>query len=184
MTSGPVGVDDPPVTGLRNRLGPAVRLVPDLGLLACLALPWIAGTAPFWVHLAYIFVALHAFLVPDARGTVVRVAAVAAGGGAAFLFAANAGFPVHDLLEIPLLAALALLFSAFARRRVRAEQDVLRDKTRLTRLIDGIPLAIVAFDAEARVVTWNTSAEQLFGWPAEDVIGRSNPIVTDDQRDQ
>jgi two-component system cell cycle sensor histidine kinase/response regulator CckA len=185
MPRPPTSVDDPCVTGLRNRLEPAARVLPDLGLLACLALPWITGSVDFWVHLAYIFVALSAFVSADARGTVARVAAVAAAGGAALLIVpADAGAPVQDLLEIPLLAALALLFSAFARKRVRAEQDLLRDKARLTRLIDGIPLAIVAFDGEARVVTWNSSAELLFGWPADDVIGRSNPIVTADQRDE
>jgi PAS domain S-box-containing protein len=45
------------------------------------------------------------------------------------------------------------------------------------RLLDAIPLATVAFDADARILRWNTAAEHLFGWSAEEVIGRRNPIV-------
>jgi PAS domain S-box-containing protein len=45
------------------------------------------------------------------------------------------------------------------------------------RLLDAIPLATVAFDADARILRWNTAAEHLFGWPAEEVIGRRNPTV-------
>ncbi|NUR75631.1 MAG: PAS domain S-box protein [Thermoleophilia bacterium] len=173
------------MTGLRNRLEPAARVVPDLGLWACLVLPWITGVVPFWVHLAYIFVALSAFDRPENRRVAARVAVVAGVGGTALLVVpADAGAPIQDLLEIPALGALALLFAAFARRRTRTEQDILRDRTRLARLIDGIPLAVIAFDGEARVATWNSCAELLFGWRAEEVIGRSNPIVTADQRDE
>jgi len=75
------------------------------------------------------------------------------------------------------MAVLALLFAAFAGQRARAEQDLMRDKRRLVQQIDRIPLATVAFDLDARVVTWNSSAEQLFGWTADEVIGQLNPIV-------
>jgi PAS domain S-box-containing protein len=45
------------------------------------------------------------------------------------------------------------------------------------RLLDAIPLATVAFDADARILRWNTAAEHLFGWSAEEVLGKRNPIV-------
>ena len=71
--------------------------------------------------------------------------------------------------------------------RTRLEGDpraaLLRDHQWLTRVVDRIPLATVAFDAEARVVTWNVSAERLFGWKAEEVIGQPNPIVPADERE-
>jgi PAS domain S-box-containing protein len=177
-------VDPPSVTGLRNRLGPAARASPDLGLLACLVLPWLIGAEQFWVHLAYIFAAVSAFGRPGGRGTLLRVATVTLIGGAALVrVQAQGGLPAHELLELPLLAALPLLFAAFTRQRVRAEQNVLRDQQRLARVVDRIPLATIAFDAEAHIVTWNTAAEQLFGWKPEEVIGRDNPIVPADQRD-
>lgn len=37
--------------------------------------------------------------------------------------------------------------------------------------------AIVAVDTELRVVVWNPAAERMFGWRAEDVMGRQPPIV-------
>jgi PAS domain S-box-containing protein len=80
------------------------------------------------------------------------------------------------------MSVLALLFAAFQEQRSRAEQDIMRDKKRLARQIDRIPLATIAFDADARVVTWNDTAEQLFGWSADEVIGTLNPIVPAGER--
>jgi PAS domain S-box-containing protein len=61
--------------------------------------------------------------------------------------------------------------------------DIMRDHERLTQVVDRIPLATVAFDSESRVVTWNATAEALFGWKAEEVIGSPNPIVPADERE-
>ncbi len=47
-------------------------------------------------------------------------------------------------------------------------------------LIAGAPVAIYAIDLEGRVVSWNHVAEELFGWPAEEVLGHVIPIVPDD----
>ena len=40
------------------------------------------------------------------------------------------------------------------------------------RLIDAALDAIVSFDARDRVVDWNAAAEELFGYPRADVVGR------------
>ncbi|HEX8941376.1 MAG TPA: GAF domain-containing protein [Candidatus Limnocylindrales bacterium] len=45
-------------------------------------------------------------------------------------------------------------------------------------IFEASPLAIVIFDAEGRVDAWSPAAEALFGWPAEEVIGRPYPAVT------
>jgi PAS domain S-box-containing protein len=44
-------------------------------------------------------------------------------------------------------------------------------------LIDASPTAIVDFDLEGRVRSWNGGAAEIFGWSAEEVIGRVSPIV-------
>jgi PAS domain S-box-containing protein len=104
-------------------------------------------------------------------------------GGAALLkLHAQGVVPTDDLLEIPLMTALGLLFVAFGLRRNRAEEDIMRDKQRLARQIDRIPLATIALDEHARVVTWNSTAQQLFGWSADEVIGKTNPIVPAGER--
>ena len=48
-------------------------------------------------------------------------------------------------------------------------------------LIDASPVAIVDFDFEGRIRSWNASAVEMFGWAAEEVIGRRSPLVPDDE---
>jgi PAS domain S-box-containing protein len=168
---------------LRTRLEPHARVFLDLSLGTFLALLWATGAVTLWLHLAYISIALGAFLRPRATSTALRAGVVTIVGGAALLRLHSQGvLPADDLLEIPLMSVLALLFAAFARQRSRAEADIMRDKRRLAQQVDRIPLATVAFDLDARVVTWNASAEQLFGWTAEEVMGKPNPIVPAGER--
>lgn len=42
-------------------------------------------------------------------------------------------------------------------------------------VLQSSPLAVVASDAEGRVIVWNPQAERLFGWPADEAIGR--PVI-------
>ena len=51
------------------------------------------------------------------------------------------------------------------------------ESDRLVRLIDGLPLATVAYDVEARVIAWNRSAEALFGWSAEEAFAKPNQTI-------
>ena len=53
----------------------------------------------------------------------------------------------------------------------------------LQAIIESAPMAIISLDLEGKVKTWNPAAEQIFGWSAEEAIGRFNPIIPDDQRD-
>jgi two-component system, cell cycle sensor histidine kinase and response regulator CckA len=171
-------VDDPWMTGMRNRLAPHARLFLDLSLGVFLALLWLTTETALWLHLAYVMIALGAFLRPRARSTVIRVAIVSVVGGAALLqLHADHGLPGQELLEIPLLAVLALLAAAYGQKGARVEDQLLREKKLLAQHVDRIPIATVAFDSDARVVTWNASAEQLFGWTAKEVLGKPNPIV-------
>jgi PAS domain S-box-containing protein len=48
-------------------------------------------------------------------------------------------------------------------------------------LIDASPTAIVDFDLDGRVRSWNGGAAEIFGWPAEQVIGRVSPIVPEEE---
>jgi PAS domain S-box-containing protein len=48
-------------------------------------------------------------------------------------------------------------------------------------LIDASPTAIVDFDLDGRVRSWNGGATQIFGWTADEVIGRISPIVPEDE---
>ncbi len=44
-------------------------------------------------------------------------------------------------------------------------------------------LGIITFDEEGRVLAWNEVSQAIFGWTAEEVIGRAPPHLTPDQRE-
>ncbi len=85
MPLGSTNVDHPWVTGFRYRLESHARVLLDLGLGAFLALLWATGDVTLWLHLAYISIALGAFLRPRAHSTVTRTAVVTIIGGAGLL---------------------------------------------------------------------------------------------------
>lgn len=168
---------------MRNRLEPHARVFLDLSLGAFVALLWVTSAVALWLHLAYVTIALGAFLRPRARSTAIRVGVVSLAGGAALVHLhANGGISTQELFEIPLLALLVLLVAAYGHTRARVEQDLLRETKLLAQHVDRIPIATVAFDSDARVVTWNARAEQLFGWTADEVIGNVNPVVPAGER--
>lgn len=47
-------------------------------------------------------------------------------------------------------------------------------------MLDSSPNAVVAFDRDQNVLVWNAAAERLFGWTAEDMLGRRAPIVPEE----
>ncbi len=178
MPGGPLVPDGPRVTGLRPRLVTSARVLLDALLAASLVAVWLASSPTRWLLVAFIAVASRAFVSSKSRSTVLRATVVTAvGGGIMIRLNTRGDISSADLFEIPLIAGLAYLFAAFASWRSRVERIVLRDRERLAKLIDALPLATIAFDADAHVVTWNRTAEALFGLSAEEAVGRKNPIV-------
>jgi PAS domain S-box-containing protein len=89
------------------------------------------------------------------------------------------------VVKVPLLSAcgrvLQVLGVATDITQNREAGEALRRTTQtLQTLIDAAPLAICALDADGRVRSWNHAAEQMFGWPADEVIGEVLPIVPPD----
>jgi len=64
--------------------------------------------------------------------------------------------------------------------RVLAEQAVRDSAHALRTLIDASPLAIIEIDLNRRVTMWNRAAEQMFGWTAGDILGRPNPLLSNE----
>ncbi len=48
---------------------------------------------------------------------------------------------------------------------------------RLHAIVEASPVAIIALDGEGTVRMWNSSAERIFGWSENEVIGRQNPTI-------
>jgi diguanylate cyclase (GGDEF)-like protein/PAS domain S-box-containing protein len=95
--------------------------------------------------------------------------------------------PLHGRRPGPVQRAMLELFAlqaAAAIENARLHADALqreRDSAallaRLETLVDAAPVAIVEFDADGKVTLWNPVAERLFGWRADEVLGRDNPTL-------
>jgi PAS domain S-box-containing protein len=67
--------------------------------------------------------------------------------------------------------------------RKQAEAALRRANDRLQAVIQSAPLAILSYDAEGIVQTWNPAAERMFGWTPSEVIGKMLPIVPEEQQE-
>lgn len=56
--------------------------------------------------------------------------------------------------------------------RKRVEEALRQANATLRAVIETSPLGICTFDGEGLVTSWNRAAEKIFGWRAEEVIGR------------
>jgi PAS domain S-box-containing protein len=64
--------------------------------------------------------------------------------------------------------------------RKRAEEELRQANETLHAVFEASPLAIYVLDLEGKVRVWNTAAEQMFGYAAEEVAGKPMPIVFED----
>ncbi|MDQ7830326.1 MAG: PAS domain S-box protein [Desulfovibrionaceae bacterium] len=63
-----------------------------------------------------------------------------------------------------------------ARRECAATGD------KLASIVNAAPLALYILDREGRVSLWNPAAERLFGWRADEVMGRRPPTVPEEKQ--
>lgn len=77
---------------------------------------------------------------------------------------------------------------AFARdiSTVKQTQEQLADSLEhLRTIVDAVPLAMVGLDLEGNVHSiWNKAAERMFGWSADEVMGRPPPMVAAESDDE
>ena len=67
----------------------------------------------------------------------------------------------------------------------QAQAALYEAKQTLEALIQASPLPIFVLDPAGNVqVIWNKAAERVFGWSAEEVIGRPLPIVSEENQEQ
>ncbi len=111
-------------------------------------------------------------------GRTARLALDALVVGSLLLLAIGAHIPVWGLAG---LAALALGGTFL---RTQADEGARAARERLEQMIDAIPLATIAFDRDASIVTWNRAAVQLFGWSIDEVAGGTNPAVAEEWLDE
>ncbi len=83
-----------------------------------------------------------------------------------------------------LRVALAVAEDELVARR-DAERELARASEMLSAIVDSSPLATQAFAMDRTVTVWNRASERIFGWTAEEVIGRPMPeaMVPEDERE-
>ena len=70
--------------------------------------------------------------------------------------------------------------------RKRAEEELRASEKRLNAIIENAPsVAIQGFDSTGRVIFWNRAATSIFGWTAEEAIGKTlGELMLDAQGEQ
>ncbi|MCF8038289.1 MAG: transporter substrate-binding domain-containing protein [Desulfohalobiaceae bacterium] len=67
----------------------------------------------------------------------------------------------------------------------KSTEEALRQSEEYQRaMIACSPVALYTIDPEGKVLSWNASAERIFGWSAGEVIGRPLPIVPPDKQEE
>jgi len=67
------------------------------------------------------------------------------------------------------------------RQRRRSEDELRRSREHYRGLLEASPGAVVLYDGELSVSEWNATAERLYGWRREEVIGRRLPCVPEQE---
>lgn len=75
------------------------------------------------------------------------------------------------LLLIVMLAPGAWLFVSTREKQIAATQELARSERRLASLTESIPDAILTVGEAEKIVTWNRSANDLFGLAGRDITG-------------
>jgi two-component system, chemotaxis family, CheB/CheR fusion protein len=94
----------------------------------------------------------------------------------------NSGAPIRN--SDGTVEGMVLVFRDFTERR-RAEEDLHDAAQRLRSHLENSPVAVIEFDTELRITRWTDAAQRIFGWTAEDVLGRSMwdvPWICEDDR--
>ena len=134
------------------------------------------GASPSLIYPLVIWAALRFELRgATAAGLLVAVVTLAARGP---LVSVTPGATLHDLqITLGVTMILALVIGATTAERQRALHAWREATESLRALFDAAPAAIIAIDLEDRVTRWNVGAERIFGYPADEVIGRRIPFV-------
>lgn len=80
--------------------------------------------------------------------------------------------------------AARLVLATDVTESLHAREELRSTSERLRVLVDAMPMAIIGFDADGTVRSWNPAAERMFGWSEGEAVGRDNPGVPPDRKDE
>jgi PAS domain S-box-containing protein len=82
------------------------------------------------------------------------------------------GYPVLEKGQIVRL--VGIIEDITEKKRLAMERDALLSRFQLH--IERLPLAYVLFDNDLRIIDWNLTAEQIFGYTKEEMLGTEPPF--------
>ena len=175
------------------RYGFAVAMV-GLALFVTNTFSLLASRIP----IAVFFVVVLTSSLFGGRGPGLLATALSAVAGIYFILVPN--YSLITALEAALLVSVfvitSLVIAWLTKKVVRAEVSTRLTNEQLTatheraqfqaHLLDVVGQAVIATDLSGRITYWNRFAEKLYGWPAEEVLGRNvvKVIPTDVSREQ
>ncbi|WP_449246602.1 PAS domain S-box protein [Desulfarculus baarsii] len=65
---------------------------------------------------------------------------------------------------------------------VQAQESLKERNETLQAMINASPLAVIGLNHRGEVVLWSGAAQAMFGWDAEEVLGRFNPLAAPQER--
>jgi PAS domain S-box-containing protein len=68
--------------------------------------------------------------------------------------------------------------------RRQAQEALHAAKSKLETIIRVSPLAIMLVDLDDHIQLWNPAAEKIFGWKSDEVLGKPNPIIPPNYKDE
>ncbi|MDY6904727.1 MAG: transporter substrate-binding domain-containing protein [Thermodesulfobacteriota bacterium] len=91
------------------------------------------------------------------------------------------------LILIPLIILLLAIYRhsrSLGRQAAQRTEELQYSHQFQRALIACSPVALYSVDFEGRVLSWNASAERIFGWQPTDVIGKPLPTVPQDKEEE
>jgi PAS domain S-box-containing protein len=88
---------------------------------------------------------------------------------------------VPDLDEHGVVRGISILSEDITERK-RVEREIRAAHAKLDAIFAASPTAIMLLDLDGTVRMWNRAAERIFGWSAEEVIGKPLPAVSAERR--
>ena len=81
------------------------------------------------------------------------------------------GYPIREKGQVVRIAGV--VEDITEKRRLAAEREKLLARLQLH--IERMPLAYVLFDADSRIIDWNSTAERMFGYTKKEMLGTEPP---------
>jgi two-component system, LuxR family, sensor kinase FixL len=97
-------------------------------------------------------------------------------GISAFLLGGSL-FNPENLIEAAFFAVLGPIVGVVGRRLLQESEDSRYRQAQLQSILDTVPEAMVVIDDQGLMRSFSITAERLFGWSAEEVIGKNVSIL-------